>query len=269
MEHTRSVELRNPSEKTGAASRKKEKDPLEVDEFEKHWRLQLGMRGKKWAGPVAIAELKRKGMYEFLLGKQVEVNAQILIERVVEELKAYQKEAQGVLAKEHFDDIDNFLKRELERIQAKEDRMRVSSLKALLARLRAKVEAARRSLDAIKRQKRDWQFGWQQFWPELPRKHLVERRIELDTRLQVELGKIFADYLRPEDRRERVTLETIARLVLLAYLVGGQAAEEKQTGLIRTHGTRRTLTVRNIRDNLRYSGLHKARNFRGKHRVKK
>jgi hypothetical protein len=115
----------------------------------------------------------------------------------------------------------------------------------------------------LKEERRNWHVGvWQQLWPEIPRKNLVSRKIELDTRLQVELGKMLADYLRPEDRHERVSLETIARLILLAYRVGGLAYKDESG--TRLNSTNRNLTVRNIRDNLGCAGIEKAENFRGR-----
>jgi len=136
-------------------------------------------------------------------------------------------------------------------------------LASLLGDLSKYIERKRDTALWLKERKRNSHYGgiWQHMWPEVPRKSFVSRRIELDTRLQVELGKQLAFYLRPLG----VSLETIARLVLLAYLVGELASEEKtEKARIRTHFTGRILTVRNIRDNLRYAGLHKAEMFRAR-----
>jgi hypothetical protein len=181
----------------------------------------------------------------------------------VEEMKEHRKEAVGRLAKEYFDEVDKFLSSMTGKIQKKEDRTAVPRLKTLLSELRKEVERTQKTVGRLRQERRDWHFGvWQHLWPEIPRKNLVSRKIELDTRLQVELGKMLADYLRPEDQRERVSMETIARLIFLAYRVGGFTYEDAS----RTHvfGTRRNLTVRNIRDNLRYAGIEKAESFRGK-----
>lgn len=261
MNHLVPTELRTASHRNGVANRKK--DPLDFDEFLARWRSGLRAQSVVWEGRRAVAELKRKKMYEFLLCEQAEYHAKILVERMVEEMKAYQEEAMGRLAREHFDEVYQFLSREINRIQAKQDITSVPSLKALLARLKRHAERARKTVGTLKQQKRDWHFGeWRHFWPKHPRKNLVSRRIELDTRLQVELGKMLADYLRPKERGERVRLETIARLILLAYLVGELATEEEKTLIIRTIYTNRILTVRKIRDKLGYGGLPKARSFR-------
>jgi len=84
---------------------------------------------------------------------------------------------------------------------------------------------------------------------------LVSRRVELDTSLQVGLGKVLILYLHPK----KVSLETVARLVLLAYWAGdlsetsGDFSKSKYTG--------RVLKVRNIRENLRDAKLHDAAGF--------
>ena len=115
---------------------------------------------------------------------------------------------------------------------------------------------------------RNWRHGiWQEFWPEVPRMNLVSRRIDLDTRLQVELGKILSDYLREGDEDERVSLETIARLVLLAYYVGRLIYQDNEG--VEVSLTGRIPTVRTIRDKLRYARLHRAESFRGKRASKR
>ena len=256
-----SPDLRKAPKKRAVAVRKDE--PLEIEQFLSRWQPGLKKRGVLWEGPRAVTELQRKEMYEFLLCEQAEYHAKILANRMVEEINAYEVEARGRLAKEHFDEVSQFLRSELERVQAKEDGTTVPSLKALLERLKTEVERTRKTVGTLKQQRLDWHFGaWGYFWPEIPRRNLVSRKIELDTRLQVELGKILADYLRPEDEHERVSLETIARLILLAYLVGELAMEDKKTGTVRTNYTDRVLTVRNIRENLRYAHLHEAESFR-------
>jgi hypothetical protein len=257
MDHAIPKNLRKASQRKGAAIRKK--DPLEFEEFLKEWRLRLRVKGERWGGPCAVAELQRKKMFNFLLCKkrsEIYWQAEDLLSRIVDEMKAYRKEASGRLVKEHYDDIDEFLKKDSIRIKRQEERTTIQELKSLLKYLRKKVERTRKTARRLKKGKKDWPFGvWRLLWPEIPRKNLVSRKIELDTRLQVELGKMFADYLRPEG----VKLETIARLILLAYLVGGLSGMDGK--VIRTIYTDRVLKVRNIRENLRDAGLHLANSF--------
>jgi hypothetical protein len=251
--------LRNASNRRVAAIRKE--DPLELEVFLKEWRLRLIRKGKVWKGPLAVAELRRKKVFEFLLCERkgkYDWRAEDLLSRILCELKAYREESNGRLAKEYFDDADEFFNGLIRKIQKEESKSNIRELKSLLEGLRKKVERTRKATHWLKERKRNWHYGvWQRSWRKVPRKNLVSRKIELDTRLQVELGKMFGDYLGPEG----VSLETIARLILLAYWVGGLATMNgKKNQAICTN---RVLKVRNIRDNLRFARLHKAVSFRG------
>jgi hypothetical protein len=260
MEQADQKKLRTAPGKSGAGIRKK--DPLELEEFLKSWRSALQRKGKAWEGPRAVGGLRRKEMFEFLLCERkgkYDWQAEDLFSRMLDEMKSYQEEAGSRLVKEYYDDIDEFLKTESNRIKKQEGRESIPELKFFLEDLRENVERTRKTIGRLRKRKRNRHFGvWQQFWPEVPRNNLVSRKVELDTRLQVELGKMLADYLRPEG----ISLETIARLILLAYWTGGLCGMDGE--VIRTTYTGRELKVRNIRENLREIRLHKARNFKKK-----
>ncbi len=72
----------------------------------------------------------------------------------------------------------------------------------------------------------------------------------------MELGKALLFYL----WQNRVSLETVARLVILAYWAGGLS--EVSGVFTKSRLTGRVLKVRNIRDNLREAKLHKAEVFK-------
>lgn len=138
-----------------------------------------------------------------------------------------------------------------------ERKIDIPELKSLLKNLRMEIERKQKGVGERKKSRKNRHPGiWRQLWPEIKRNNLVSRKIELDTRLQVELGKKFSDYLRPDG----VRLETIARLILLAYWAGELCEMEGE--VTRTLYTNRELTVRNIREKLREKGLHKAESFR-------
>jgi hypothetical protein len=252
-----STALRNASNRGVAANRKK--DPLEFEEFLKEWLLRLGRKGSQWQGKRAVAELKRKKVFYFLLCQRESKpgwRAEDLFDGILDEMKEYRKET-GQLAREAYDKTDDFLSRLARSVQKKKEGINVPGLKGLLSELMEEIEKKRKTVGWLKQRKKEWHYGvWQQLWSEIPRQNLVTRIIDLDTRLQVELGKMFSDYLRGAG----VSLETIARVILLAYRVGGLAFKDGK--VTRTYGTRRRLTVRNIRENLRYAGLHKAESFR-------
>ena len=251
--------LRNGPEKIEPPNRN---DPLEFDTFLNEWRRLLKNEGGAWDGARVVAELKAKGVVKFLLCEEQPEGAwqaHDLFDRVLDEMKAYRAEATARRIKEYFEDVDEFLESEMKRIQKREDRARIPELKSLLQDLEKTVERTRRTLNWLKKRKQEWQFGaWKRFWPEIPRKNLVESKIDLDMRLQAEMGKMLADYLVPEG----VSLETIARLILLAYCAGELA--EIKDGDPKTKFGDRTLRVRNIRDILRARGIaRKERNFKG------
>ena len=249
--------LRNAPEKRPVAVRKK-KDPLDFDEFLTRWRSELGK------GLRTVAELQRKKWLDFLRleGKSTKVwEAKGLLERMLEEIRDYIDDVSGMSLKEQFREVDEFVRRLAVRIQRQQDKTKNARLKAILKRLRTYAIRTQRAVESLKQEIEEFdEFEFE--WPEIPRKNLTVRKMELDTRLQVELAKTLAMCLRRGKKNKRISLERIARLVLMAYLAGELATEEEKTGMIRTHKTDRILTVRNIRDNLRYAKLHKARSFR-------
>lgn len=97
------TKLRNQSQKTGAATRKK--DPLDledfpdIEEFLKRWRFHLKTPGTEWEEPLAVAELKKKKVFAFLLceGESATWMARDLFGRIVEEIEEYRKEASNRL----------------------------------------------------------------------------------------------------------------------------------------------------------------------------
>lgn len=260
MDQTVPAELRNGSEKKEGAIRKK--DPLELEEFLKEWRSRLREPGTGWEGPRAVAELRGKEMFAFLLCEKrsaTEWQAEDLFSRILDEMKSYREEARGRLIKQQFGDVDAFLSGLTERIQKKVERNGLRELKSLLKDLRREVAGTRKKVGLLKERKTDWYRGvWHHRWPKILRKNLVSRKLDFDSRLQIELGKMFADYLRPKN----VKLETIARLILLAYRVGELAGMDGQ--VTRTIHTGRVLNVRNIRDKLTYSGLQNAASYKRK-----
>ena len=179
------------------------------------------------------------------------------------------------------------------------DEESIADLKRVYERLRANIYEKRGRLHALKfLPDRKFGFWVEMIWRDIPSRNVVARTIELDTRLQVELGKVLIFYL----RGKKVSLLTIARLILLAYWAGDlsglgeipikvskkkgkkegeeegtevsevpqevsqqEGGEEKGTATstptvtaTKAIYTGRPLKVRNIHDNLREAGLHKA-----------
>jgi hypothetical protein len=216
---------------------------------------------KAWGETQAVAELKRRGVLEFLMAEGRAQNGRAtrhLFKRMFHEIQSYKKELTGSLLEERLDRVDKFLRRIGERIEAEHRLANDRVIEEILQRLGANVHQARGALEWSKTKRDKLHFGFSQelLWSEVPKKGLVSRRIELDTRLQVELGKSLLFYL----WQKRVSLETVARLVILAYWAGGLS--EISGVFTKSSLTGRVLRVRNIRDNLREAKLHKADVFK-------
>lgn len=243
-------------------------DPLDFKEFLTKWRQGLRRPSPDWEGPRAVAELRQKKMLNFLLCKKKPYRTKSgkkewhdnwpdwqpedLLRRVADEVRAYRHQSEARLVDRDSKELEDFLQGILQRIKKREGQTRFGEFGVALSDLKECVERARNRVAGF----RKWELD-SIVWPELPRTNRTIKAIDRDTRLQVELGKMFADYL----RQNRVSLETIARLILLAYLAGGLAAKDRDD--IRTIYTNHVITVRKVRDKLRYKKLHKAGRFKG------
>ena len=302
MPHAQLARLRNAPEKQTGAIRNEE---LEYDAFLAKWRNGLNGRGMEWEGRLAVAELKRKDAFEFLLcdGKRAHNRqTQHLFRKMFHEIKVYRKEAQGRPLKQLIDEVDKRFIAIEEKFQKEMDQESNPDLKRVYESLRADIYGKRGRLLAIRvLTPKKFGFWVEMIWRDLPSRNMAARTIELDTRLQVELGKVLVFYL----REKKVSLRTIARLVLLAYWAGGLSGlgeipvkvskkkgkkdgeeegtevnevpqEVSQQGGREEKGTATStptvtatkailtgqpLKVRNIHDNLREAGLHRAAAF--------
>jgi hypothetical protein len=254
MKQSKKAVLRNAPNKKGVAIRKND---AELKAFMEQWRKGLKNQGTAWEGIAAVAELKRKGGFEFLLDESGHAHSratQHLFRRMLHEIQSYKNELSGPLAKERLDKLEDFLGRTATTLQAEDRLAKSREIKEVLRRLRAHINEARGAITWSKLKQAKMHLGFWQglLWPEPPRRSLVSRRMELDISLQVELGKVLLFYL----RRTRVSLETVARLILLAYWAGGLS--EVSGDFSRSRLTGRVLKVRNVRENLRDAKLHEA-----------
>jgi hypothetical protein len=280
-------------------------DKLEFDAFLVKWRNGLNDRGMEWEGRLAVAELKRNDAFEFLLGDGKWAHnrqTQHLFRKMFHEIKVYREEAQGRPTKQHIDEVENKLIAIAEKIQKEMDQESIPNLKRVYERVLVNIHGQRGRLHAIRiLTPKKFGFWVEMIWRDLPSRNMVARTIELDTRLQVELGKVLIFYL----REKKVSLLTIARLILLAYWAGdlsglgeipvkvskkkgkkegeeegsevnevpqevsqqegrekkGTATSTPTVTATKASYTDRPLKVRNIHDNLREAGLHRAAAF--------
>jgi hypothetical protein len=271
--------LRNGSNKRGEQS-----VTPDFNAFLAKWRAGLRGSGGEWNGILALAELKRRGVFKFLLGEgkwEHDRQTQHLFRKMFYETGVYRKEAApGRFAMEYLGEGGALLLATARKFHKQENRVPVEDLKRILkSQWESNIRAAARVRFLEMQQELKFGFWEEMIWRDLPKRKVVARKIELDTRLQVELGKVLAFYLREKE----VSLRTIAHLILLAYWAGSlskvsevpqevsqQAHEEEEGSATSTETvtlttaiyTRRPLRVRNIYDNLREAGLHKTAIFK-------
>lgn len=141
---------------------------------------------------------------------------------------------------------------------------RIKEIKREIKLVRGQVGKSRKALQRFLRIKREKLLGisrlgiWEELWPKQPFKYPGKRLIELDTTLQVQLGKILATFL----RQSSVSLATLSRLIVLVYWVSDLARPwPGGEGVLRIRSTERKLTVKNVHDNLIEAELEKAKAF--------
>jgi hypothetical protein len=244
----RSAQVRNAPRKRGGGFRNGGPD---LESFVAKWRQGLKKDVVDWEGLPAVAELKGKEkIFDFLLAEgQASRATQHLFQRMVYLVRQFRWETQIRLKKQYFDEVDEFLRDEAERIQKVEKRIPLAVLKTVLKDLRSNFYKTQGHLIWIKFKEEQLRYGfWEELiWEHLKRRGLAERRLDLDTVLQIELGKALAFYLQPEG----VSLRTIARLVLLAYSAGELSTPDGY--FYKSAHTGRRLKLRNIYDNLRHN----------------
>lgn len=257
--------FRNDPVKGEVAIRKK--DTQSYDAFVAKFRR--GLRGKVlgWEEDTALPELERKGMVAFLCGEgELVQHSQLrhLFGAIFHQVRVYRKDTERFEVRDDFNEADQLLKAEEKRNQREENRARLEDLRLFFKDRRVSILHAT-GVVAYLRVKRDtstYGFWEELIWPDVPIRKVVARKIELDTRFQIEVGKVLAFYL----RERRVSLRTIARLILLAYWAGNLSeCTEKFT---QSKYTGRAIRVKNIYDNLRDAGLHKAVSYKAKRSYK-
>ncbi len=252
MDSSPTHDLRLPEEKSEVANRK---DPLEFATFMAKWTKLIERKGLAWQAGWAIAELEEREVFRFVCpaaGQSLNWRVHDLFGTILKEMRAYRAEACGRLAKEYYRDAKEVLQMQIEKVQKAKKGSHFPDITALLEAVEKTLSRSVQRIDELRARRQKWtRAAWEHLWHDVPRTNLVEGKPELDTRLQVQVGKILGDYLLPE----KVRVESIARLIVLAYCAGDLAEWDGE--VLRTTYTRRILRVRNVRDILRKRGLVK------------
>jgi hypothetical protein len=270
--------------RNGSTKGRKQSVTPDFAAFLAKWRNGLRGSGAEWDGILALAELKRKDAFKFLLGEgkfEHDRRAQHLFRKMFYEIAVYRKEAgPGRFAREYHGESRTLLLATAEKFKQKEDRVPVEGLKRILKmQQQSNIRAASQVRLLEIEQQLKFGFWEEMIWRDLPKRSVVARKIETDTRLQIELGKVLVFYL----TGKKISLMTIAHLILLAYWAGdlSDVREVSEKVSQRAHKmeedsatstdtvtstttiyTRRPLRVRNIYENLREAGLHQTAIFK-------
>jgi len=123
------------------------------------------------------------------------------------------------------------------------------ALKQLLTNTASLIEEQRCLVNRLRNPPQRSPLGvWERLWTNHARKASINREIDLDTRLQLQIAKMFRTFLHKD---EGVSLRTIARLVVLVYKVAGLASIVSKDGPLVLVGSERTITCRSVEDILR------------------
>jgi hypothetical protein len=257
---------------------------LSFDAFITRWRSRLTDCDPLWEGGFAVTELRRKGVWDFLRCEKDWKNdwrSQDCLRRILAELNRYRRETQawkqtGLLARQELKEGSQFLSKLESQLAKKEEKSRTPILKYHLRKTRKQVTESQEALKNFKKLATKTRFvhsplgSWELLWPKQKAEMYVRRGIQLDSRLQFQLGKMLSTFL----REDGITLKTISRLIVLAYWVAEIAVpyvdkDSETVQRLKTIYTERDLSVRNVQDNLIQRGLNKAEAFNPRSSIRK
>jgi hypothetical protein len=242
----------------------------EFESFLKKWRDAFRAPSPVWYGNRAVKELKHAG-YTIKPRSSPEQRISMLsfvccdpdqrwrpremLRKVLSEVEDYKR--RKLAWKGEFRETELFIARIARQAHRRSVDAVDPRLKKLLETTAALIEQARPLLNEFRDPAYRSPLGvWERLWPQHARKEIFDRRIELDTHLQVQAAKMFRTFLHDD---EGVSLRTIARLVVLVYLVAGLASERKDKKdpepLLWIADSQRVITRRTVEDKLRRRGL--------------
>lgn len=236
-------------------------DP-EFESFLKKWRAALRLQSEIWEGPRAEAELERadctispmsasEGRVSMLSFVRCDPargwRPREMLRRVLAEVEDYK--SQKLSWQKEFRATELFLAGIERKVIRRRGRVADDRLKELLSGTANAIEGQRKALQNLTDPAERSPLGAVELlWAKNARAENIGQEISLDTRLQLQMAKMFRTALHLDDG---VSRRTIARLVLLAYLVTGLATERKHDVFLWIVGLDRKITTRNVEDKLR------------------
>jgi hypothetical protein len=166
---------------------------------------------------------------------------------ILDEVDDYKK--QKLTREEQYRKTELFLARIGRSTALQGKRVGAETLKQLLKNTARLIEEQRRLVRSLRNPTQRSPLGvWEQLWGSHVRKSSINREIDLDTRLQLQIAKMFRTFLHKD---EGVSLRTIARLVVLVYKVAGLASIDSKNETLVIAGSPRTITWRSVEEILR------------------
>jgi hypothetical protein len=234
------------------------------ESFLERWRTALRSQSDSWEGRRAVTELRSAGyetgsallpeenrrisMFDFVLCKPSHGwRPRKMLRHILDEVKDYEKQKR--IWKEKYCETEFFLAK-IERTTLRHSKsVREEPLKQLLEKLAGQIEEQRRLVNNLRNPAQRSPLGvWEQLWANHARKTNITREIDLDTRLQLQIAKMFRTFLHKD---EGVSLRTIARLVVLVYKVAGLANGNSEGEILNIANSPRTITTRSVEEILR------------------
>jgi hypothetical protein len=224
---------------------------VNLESFIRAWKESFLSPNEVWEGQRAVMELKRHGdcMGFVLCRPNRGVMPREMLRLVLVEVRAYEESKRAW--QREFKTAELFLSDIYRQTMGWSGKTQDATLKKLLENTAAEIENQRVELKRY----RDGILPvgyFEMFWERFPRADVITRRIDIDTRLQLQLAKIFRTFLRKDDG---VSTITIARMVVLVYKICSLAVERQSEGHLCLPGGKRKITVRNVEEKLRRKKL--------------
>jgi hypothetical protein len=233
------------------------------DAFLSKWRAALRAKGDCWEGTWAVGELERAGYpidfedphpgrssLTFVRCDSAQCwRPNEMLGRILAEVIDY-KRMRAVWQDElrEFSAVELFLAGIERRVIDKRIQSHSPRLKELLKKTADEIEVKRKTVKQLQNAKHYSPLGvWERLWEKNVRSEIVSRETDLDTRLQLQVAKMFRTFLHES---EGVSRRTIARLVVLVFQIAGIASEFNNEGFLRIVDSKRSLTVRSVEEKL-------------------
>ena len=237
--------------------------------FLEQWRAALRSPNEWWDGWRAVAELRSAGytlsskssprdrervsMFDFVLctpGHRW--RPRTMLGHILDEIEDYRQQKHAW--EEEYRKTEVFLARIERSVTVQSKRVGDEPLKQLLKNTASLIEKQRRLVNNLRNPTQRSPLGvWERLWSNHARKASINREIDLDTRLQLQIAKMFRTFLHKD---EGVSLRTIARLVVLIYKVAGLASIDSRDLHLVLVGSQRTMRWCSVEEILRRNRIH-------------